>query len=322
MSARIGRRTVLAGSLAALMTSRSSFAQSTYAGRYFPVKEFLALPKTYANVTGGTLAIGFAPGKLRLPRGTITDWIEHCAEDVAGYLGSFPGRGAAILVVPVSGSGVQRGTAYPLDPGAVRIIVGERATQADLVGDWRLVHEFMHLALPNVPNQFNWMHEGLATYAEPIVRTRGGRLSRRDVWSTFVRMMPRGLPMRGDRGLDHTPTWGRIYWGGALFFLLADIEIRQRSGNRKGLVDALRAIGAKGGTFAVNWPPKRIFQVGDEGAGSQVFRDLHRVHGNSAVRVNLNALWDRLGVVRGAGNNVSFNEKAPLASIRRSITGL
>ena len=58
--------------------------------------------------------------------------------------------------------------------------------------------------------------------------------------------MPKGLPAAGDRGLDYTPTWGRTYWGGALFCLLADIDIRKRTSNRFGLQDALRAIVAAG----------------------------------------------------------------------------
>ena len=39
--------------------------------------------------------------------------------------------------------------------------------------------------------------------------------------------MPKGLPQAGDQGLDNTGTWGREYWGGAMFCLLADIEIRK-----------------------------------------------------------------------------------------------
>ena len=54
--------------------------------------------------------------------------------------------------------------------------------------------------------------------------------------------MPQGLPAAGDQGLDNTHIWGRTYRGGAMFCLLADIEIRKQTGNAKGLLDALRAI--------------------------------------------------------------------------------
>ena len=42
----------------------------------------------------------------------------------------------------------------------------------------------------------------------------------------------------GGFGLDNTHTWGRTYWGGAMFCLLADVEIRRRTHNRRGLQDA------------------------------------------------------------------------------------
>jgi hypothetical protein len=33
------------------------------------------------------------------------------------------------------------------------------------------------------------------------------------VWGDMLRDMPQGLPHAGDRGLDHTHTWGRTYGG-------------------------------------------------------------------------------------------------------------
>ena len=76
--------------------------------------------------------------------------------------------------------------------------------------------------------EHHWIEEGLATYVEPIARAQAGQFSVKLVWRDLVVGLPRGLPQPGDRGLDFTPTWGRTYWGGALFCLLADIEIRKR----------------------------------------------------------------------------------------------
>jgi hypothetical protein len=67
------------------------------------------------------------------------------------------------------------------------------------------------------------------------------------MWADLVRDMPKGLPEPGDQGLDNTHTWGRTYWGGALFCFLADIEIRKQTKNEKGLQDALRGILNAGG---------------------------------------------------------------------------
>ena len=63
----------------------------------------------------------------------------------------------------------------------------------------------------------------------------------------MVRDMPKGLPQAGDEGLDNTDTWGRKYWGGAMFCLFADVEIRKanRQPARPAGCDARRAGGRR-----------------------------------------------------------------------------
>ena len=78
--------------------------------------------------------------------------------------------------------------------------------------------------------------------ADTLARAQAGQLSEAQVWAQFVGGMPLGLPQDGDEGLDRTHTWARTYWGGALFCMLADIEIRERTGNRKSIDDAFRAV--------------------------------------------------------------------------------
>jgi len=131
--------------------------------------------------------------------------------------------------------------------------------------------------------------------------------------------LPKGLPGPEDRGLDFTPTWGRTYWGGALFCLLADIEIRKRTGNRKGLEDALRAILAAGGTVQAEWPLTKALRIGDEATGVPVLSELYEKMKASPSPVDLNDLWKQLGVEKKKGR-IQFNDSAPLAATRRTIT--
>ena len=140
------------------------------------------------------------------------------------------------------------------------------------------------------------------------------------VWGDLVRGLPKGLPRTEDRGLDHTHTWGRIYWGGALFFLLADIEIHQRTHNQHSLQDALRAINAAGGNIAKDIPLDRVFQIGDAATGVPVLTELYQRMEATPVDVDLTDLWQRLGVEVHDGA-ITFNDQAPLATIRRAITG-
>ena len=113
-----------------------------------------------------------------------------------------------------------------------------------------------------------------------------------------------GEPKSSDRGLDRTHTWGRTYWGGALFCLVADVNIRRQTNNTYGLQDALRAVVAAGGTIEKNWPLPRVLSVGDKATHTSVLEDLHRDWSDTPVRVDLPLLWRQLGVQEEGGHIV------------------
>ena len=182
-----------------------------------------------------------------------------------------------------------------------------------------MTHEMVHLAFPSVPRSHHWIEEGLATYVEPIARARAGDLTPQKVWGDMVDGMPQGLPKTGDRGLDFTHTWGRTYWGGALYCLLADVEIRKRTGNRMGLEDAMRGILKSGGSIEVEWPLSRALQTADQAVGVSVLEELYNRMKANPVSPDLDQLWKELGVER-QGETVVFDDSAPLAAIRRAIT--
>lgn len=182
-----------------------------------------------------------------------------------------------------------------------------------------MTHEMVHLALPNLDESHHWLEEGLATYVEPVARARAGQLSPERVWRDMVDGMPQGEPEEGDRGLDRTPTWGRTYWGGALFCLLADVGIRKATHNTKGLEDALRGILAAGGSIESDWEVSRVLSTGDKAVGTNTLEELYDEMKASPHPVDLDSLWRDLGVEVN-GRTVVFHDDAPSAEIRRSIT--
>ena len=131
-----------------------------------------------------------------------------------------------------------------------------------------MVHEMVHLAFPQVAKQHHWIEEGLATYIEPWARLGIGQLTEETVWKDLVEGLPKGLPGPEDKEIDGTPTWGRTYWGGALFCLLADVEIRKRTANQRGLHDAVRGIVAAGGSMQEQWSLTRTLEIGDQATRS------------------------------------------------------
>jgi hypothetical protein len=308
--------------LLGVYASTPAVAQSEFLGERFPYDAFDRLPATPIHVGGGTLNVAFAPDGIDLPRDAIMDWLTTSAKAVTVYFGKFPVASARVLVVPVPGSGVQGGTTYGHRGAATRLVVGSEVTQAELADDWKAVHEMTHLALPDVKDSHLWLAEGIATYVEPVARVEAGNLTAEKIWGDMLRDMPKGLPQKGDRGLDYTPTWGRTYWGGAMFCLLADVEIRKQTNNAKGLQQALRGILDAGGDHEQDWstwPIRRIFSVGDRATGTTVLTDLYNKMRAKPYAPDLDALWRELGVSVQSGK-VVFDDSAPLAAIRRAIT--
>lgn len=271
------------------------------------------------EIGGGTIDVTFSSVPAEPLRKLVLGWVVSSARAVATYYGQFPVSHLQIRLRFFEGGGVRGGRTTGWNGPTITIAVGRLCNASDIADDWVLTHEMVHLAFPSVPERHHWIEEGSATYIEPIARARAGDLTPEKVWGDLVDGLPKGLPQPDDRGLDFTPTWGRTYWGGALFCLLADIEIRKRTGNKKGLEDALRAILKAGGTIESDWPLLRTLEVGDGATGVPVLRELYEKMNARPVPVDLSAVWKELGVERRNGK-IEFNSEAPLAAIWKAIT--
>jgi hypothetical protein len=300
--------------------SSPASAQSEFLrGDRMPYDAFDRLPKTDLEVGGGVIHAAFAPGDIALPKEKILDWVKTSARAVSTYYGRFPVNSLKLLLVPVDGPRVRGGTTWGYRGAAIRVLLGRDSSEGDLRQDWVMVHEMVHLALPDMEERYNWLSEGLAVYVEPIARVQAGDLTATEIWQAMMRDMPKGLPQAGDEGLDNTDTWGRKYWGGAMFCLFADIEIRKRTSNRLGLQDAMRGVIAAGGNHEVDWSIERILDTADKAVGLDVLTRLHQAWGEKPVSPDLDALWRELGLV-SQGGSLAFDDSAPLAAIRKAIT--
>ena len=268
---------------------------------------------------GATSEVSFGAGGIDVGRDAVIGWVKYAADAVTEYFGRFPVEHERVLVRPVEGrAGVFHGMTFGGHGASTRISAGEKTTQAQLDDDWTMTHELIHMAFPDLSGEsdaHHWMEEGMATYIEPVARAQIGRMTPERVWGDFVRDMPQA----GDQGLDGTPTWGRTYWGGAIFWLLADDRIREATHNRKGLQDAMRGILEAGGNITQDWSVERVVEVGDRATATTVLADLYREMKATAVRTDLNELWRRLGVQRKNGT-ATFDDGAPDAEIRKAVT--
>jgi hypothetical protein len=256
---------------------------------------------------------------LHVPVNNIFRWVKSAAECVTTYYGRFPVPQVLIRITSFEGRGIRNGMTFGDGGGKITIRVGNATSPSEFASDWTLTHEMVHLAFPSMDEKHHWIEEGIATYVEPIARIQAGQLAVEQMWFDLVRDMPQGLPQAGDRGLDHTHTWGRTYWGGALFCLLADVEIRRQTNNAKGLEHALRGILDAGGDIQKEWNLEDALRTGDRAVGVSVLQPLYTRMKDKPVSVDLDSLWTQLGV-QSDGASVRFDDSATLAAIRRGIT--
>ena len=248
----------------------------------------------------------------------VDRWIRQSADAVMVYYGRFPVPQVFIRLQTNGEPGVRGGQTFPGDVPLIRIKAGASTVETDMLKkDWVLVHEMIHLAFPWMDGRHNWMAEGIAVYVESIARVQAGHLKAAQIWGDFVKMMPRGLPKDGEGGYEVTVNWGRTYWGGAIFCLLADIAIRQQTDNRFGLQHALRAINAER-DFRREWDFAETLAIGDKATGTDVLMRQFETMRKDPAMTDLPALWQSLGVTLTA-NGVSFDDAAPMAATRRAI---
>ncbi len=267
------------------------------------------------------ITVKVMPGKLNLSRPTVIAWVKRAATAVARYYGHFPVDRAVVRITPFSGRGFGFATTDSEDgAGSISIPLGDSTTQEELDDDWVLTHEMVHLAFPLTYPRDRWLVEGMATYIEPLARMQAGYISRERIWKELVNGLPQGLPDEGQHGLDNNQSWGRTYWGGALFCLLADLEIRKATGNKKGLQDALQKIDNTDGNIISDMEVADAIQLGDTAIGpkTHILEDLYNKMRSEPVTPDLDKLWRDLGVKK-QGRTVTFDEQAPLAAARRAI---
>lgn len=257
-------------------------------------------------------------GEFALGDAAIIQMIERNAGWVAAYFGKRPGFQCMVLAVAENSDELSFGMSLSGGGASVILYIGNRISETTLSRAWVPTHEMIHTMTPAQPPGRRWIEEGLATYLEPVIRVRVGNLGQEEAWRDLLKGLPQGLPTSEQGGLDGTRDWGRTYWGGALFWFTADVEIRSRTAGRKTVQDALRAIAEQGGNNGVRLDAETMFAIADRALGTPVLVPMLREWGTHAVDQDLNALYAQLGV-RLVHERVVFDDTAALAGLRRQL---
>lgn len=275
--------------------------------------------RTTLQIGESVIDLAHFPGRVTLDPVIIQDWIRAGAMAVGHYFDGFPLARTLIVAVPVPGrSGVVFGRVRGGGGGSMLLRLGEHVQRDELYDDWILLHEMVHLGAPFVTGRSAWLMEGMATYAEPVIRARAGWHTPEQLWREFASQMPRGETALTRESLDAVSRPG-LYWGGAIFMLLADLDIRERSQGRATLETCFRAVLRQGGNTTVRWPRQRMLDACDAATGTGTMARLTRIYVTQPGDLDLDALWRELGV-RMAGRDVTFDDTAPKAALRQAIT--
>jgi hypothetical protein len=319
----IHRREALLGLVSAAFAAATRQSAARSSAYRSPGDVFAALrdqKNVRLSIGAAVLRVVFADGAPGLDQNVAIGWVREAAEAVTAYFGRFPVPHYGLLIVTSPGEKIVTGTTWGFAGSFSRVEVGAGVTREACARDWVLVHEMTHTALPNLPPRALWLQEGNATYVEPIARAMIGNIPASEAWREALLGMPQGQPAAEDGGMDGTTDWGRLYWGGATFWLMAEDAIYSQTNGHRTLRDALRRINRRSGGNTVVWTPEKMVAVGDDGTGVNALQTLYRDFAAHRVAPDLPALFRRFGVAAAPGGGVVFDDGAPLAALRRRIT--
>ncbi len=291
------------------------------------------------SVPGGNIRLAVLDAKPVADVEATRKWLRHAAGAVSSVSGRFPVPGAQMLVVPVAAGAnpvfSPFGNEENVEPFPFAMItrggqpagiffIDQRLPLNIFVNDWVAVHELSHLLHPFLGNSGAWLSEGLASYYQQVLRGRTGVLSEHDAWLALHKGFLRGVD--GRSGLTLTAasrkrrdrnTYMQIYWSGAAIALLADTELRQRSGGKLSLDVALSRFQDCCLPAERRWQARTFMARLDELVAEDVFSELYEEYANSVEFPDFGRVYRELGIIDD-GDDIRLVE-APLAEIRRRI---
>lgn len=271
---------------------------------------------------GARFHVALLPGMDGL-RERVVPWLRSASQAVASVGGRFPASRVQVILLPGGfGSGPLGFSMVARGGGAsVTFRVNPTATLSALQADWTAVHEFSHLWLPFVRRSDAWLSEGLATYLQEVLRVRVGLHDEGQAWARLASGAERGVDASeslaaGSRTMYRDFSFRRIYWGGAAFWLLADVELRRTGG--QSLDHALSALQEGHPRPLAALPASELLATLDQVTGTRVFEQLARRTVYRAPYPNLSPVLTALGVSVADGA-VTLQQGAPLSELRRAI---
>ena len=303
----------------------SQSPESAYAPAVFGDFDYREL-----EVPGATLRVSLLNGVEEMDNESIVRWINATATDVSLAYGRFPNPSPQIVVIPIGDSRKNGRSAVPFgrvirDGGeTVELQVDQTQSLEALLADWTATHEFSHLLLPYIERNHRWISEGFAQYYQNVLLTRSGAYDDLYAWQKIYDGYERGRKSRPELSPNEASTGEvraglmKVYWSGAAIALMADVQLRERSGGNESLDDILDKFQACCLPSDRVWSGPEFFEQLDELASSPVFIPLYRRYADTAGFPDTSEVFERLGLAV-SGDKVRIRFLAELRAIRKAI---
>jgi len=262
----------------------------------------------------------------------IVEWINATADTIKLAYGRFPNPGARIIVISSgenawgSDSPVIFGRVTRRGVETVELFIDPDRPIEDFYGDWTATHEFSHLMLPLLSQRYRWISEGFATYYQNVLMSRSGRYTPELAWQRLSEGFERGRESRPELSPNEAAAGGirharmKVYWSGAAIAMLADIELRKRSGGDVSLDSVLGQLQACCLPGKRRWSGPQLFEKLDTFVDAPVFMPLYRKYANKEGFPDLGATLTGLGVAVNDDGTVDLVHDASLVAIREAIS--
>ena len=281
------------------------------------------------EVPGATLRVALVSTRAPADDDGIMDWVRATANDVSLAYGYFPNPSPQVVVVPVSSgrssSPVPYGRVVRDGGETVELYVDPTQPAEALLGDWTATHEFSHLMVPYLHREYRWISEGFAQYYQNILLARAGAYDAEEAWQKIHAGLERGRNARPELSPNEAAAGAgrsarmKVYWSGAALALMADVELRERSGGRETLDTVLQRFQACCLPSQDTWSGPEFFTRLDSLIDEPVFMPLYRRYADTAGFPDTREYFERLGL-HVSHDDVTLRRKAELADIRTAMT--
>jgi len=273
-----------------------------------------------------TNEVRFDKGFTTAQKEKTFQWIEHASEALKTVYGEFP-VDYFVTQIKASRRGsdpVPWGEVNRESPSEVVLVINKNASLKQLKDDWTIYHEFSHLLIPYDASDERWLSEGLASYYQNILQARIGMFDEQKMWQKLYDGFERGRKQTNyghqklsyvSENMESNYNFMRIYWSGALFWLKADIALRQRN-NSSSLDHALFKLHQC--CFRYPLSAAEIIRQLDALTNSKIFSQLFQQFSTSYHIPTYNALLQSLGVRQRFGD-ISLDNAAEFSIIRKAI---